>query len=170
MKINNKAFTLVELLVVVLIIGILAAIAVPQYQVAVRKSEFSTLKTKTKALAQAVNIYTLANGKKPLTIDSLDISLPNISSSTTANEGDYAFYVFFKNDEYCQITLQQPLIYCGIKRTTDYAMEFSFNYNTSAPLTCLANETDKIGNTVCQQETGKNKVGYTQYGTNYYYY
>ena len=60
---NNKAFTLIELLVAVLIIGILAAIAVPQYQKAKYKTIFSELRLAFKDITQAQQLYYLNNGK-----------------------------------------------------------------------------------------------------------
>ena len=70
-----SAFTLIELLVVVLIIGILAAVAVPQYQKAVLKSRLATTMSGVKAIAQAAELYYLANGEyAPDDITQLDIS------------------------------------------------------------------------------------------------
>ena len=71
----KRAFTLVELLVVVLIIGILAAIALPQYEAAVLKSRLATTMSGVKSLAQAAEVYYLANGEyTPDDVNDLDIS------------------------------------------------------------------------------------------------
>ncbi len=51
-----------ELLVVVLIIGILAAVAVPQYKKAVFKARFTQVQTAFNAYMKAIDVYVLANG------------------------------------------------------------------------------------------------------------
>ncbi len=58
---NNQGFTLIELLIVVLIIGILSAIALPQYESAVEKSRMSEAMINAKAIVDASQRYFQAN-------------------------------------------------------------------------------------------------------------
>ena len=62
MKINKRGFTLKEQLVVVLIIGILAAIALPQYRKAVIRSKLTQLSTIMDTAKKDMDMYVLSNG------------------------------------------------------------------------------------------------------------
>ncbi|MBR3632239.1 MAG: pilin [Elusimicrobiaceae bacterium] len=77
MQKNKRAFTLIELLIVVLIIGVLSAIAIPMYQGAVDKSHFSTLLPATKAIKNAEEAYKMANGRYTNEMSELDVSMTN---------------------------------------------------------------------------------------------
>ncbi|MGN1058045.1 MAG: prepilin-type N-terminal cleavage/methylation domain-containing protein [Candidatus Avelusimicrobium sp.] len=84
MQKNKKGFTLLELLVVVLIIGILSAVALPQYQKAVAKSRATQLYSAINGLHKGVQSYFLENGSWPENFDVLDIDFPLPSQSGTA--------------------------------------------------------------------------------------
>lgn len=84
-KKKNKGFTLIEILVVVLIIGILAAIALPKYQTAVEKSIMQEAIVNLKTIAQANDVFFLRNGRYANVneISELDITIPGEIITTT---------------------------------------------------------------------------------------
>ena len=58
----KKGFTLVELLIVVIVVGILAAFAIPQYINAVEKAKVGSAKNSLGLIAQAEKMYRAEKG------------------------------------------------------------------------------------------------------------
>jgi prepilin-type N-terminal cleavage/methylation domain-containing protein len=75
---KNSAFTLIEMLIVVLVIGILAAIALPQYNRAVWRSRTTQLLQYVRNLAQDQERHYLVKGSYTDDFNELDISFDNL--------------------------------------------------------------------------------------------
>lgn len=87
----RKGFTLIEVLIVVLIIAILAAIALPQYQKSKEKTIAGEALSNIRALERALQSYYLATGNyiladvnntsRPEIFEQLDVKMPQQNES-----------------------------------------------------------------------------------------
>ncbi len=70
---NKKGFTLLEMLIVMLLVGILSAVALPNYRKAIEKSKTAEATLTTKTILDAAMIYAAAYRKCPSALSDLDI-------------------------------------------------------------------------------------------------
>ena len=78
---GSKGFTLIELMVVILIIGVLAALIVPKVMSRPDEARITAAKSDIATISQALNLYKLDNGQYPTTEQGLQalVKKPTVS-------------------------------------------------------------------------------------------
>lgn len=134
----SSGFTLIELLVVVLIIGILSAVALPQYQRSVDKARLSQSFVWAKNLRDAQRVYYMANGEYTQKLEDLDVAF---SSCTPDAGGESVGYYTCDGGWRVQLTtVPSGYVYIPKKYTgqTSAAIEYYFSPQLDRRL-CLGN-------------------------------
>lgn len=138
---RRKGFTLIELLVVVLIIGILSAVALPQYEVAVGKARFTTVIPLLNNYKQEQELYYLANKKYATDWEELLGELPSGATGGGTN--------FYLNGSYWGLGTDS--LYAGIPKES--GLEYTIGYDQgsySGKRFCVAYDSSKRAHKICK--------------------
>lgn len=146
----NKGFTLIELLVVVLIIGILSAVALPQYQKAVLKARYVQIQLAADTLAQSKKIYLMANGTEAADMNDLDVLPGGCEVSSAGNQCSSEKFYCYLSGYCCSMDSGHSLCH-SVKATSRY---------------CMAAKDHQAANAVCKSMGGQPAESFN--GFNYY--
>ena len=147
---NKKAFTLLELLIVVLIISILVAIALPQYKIVVGKAKFSTLKDNARIIKEAMTRFYLINNQFPDNLEELDINIGSLSS-------DKKTVYFNSADHNCSVGTNAIL--CR-RKISGISMEYGVSKNGNTRSCVASADINDLSNKICKLETGRDETTY----------
>ena len=140
----KKGFTLIELLVVVLIIGILSAVALPQYEKSVEKSRATQAMTLVKSIADAQKIYYMANGKYAENFEDLDIGMPGNPTGGVLTRGRLTYTVLHEGGAPSRKYVRS---YYNKNGTSTWRINY---YLDTDKLACAAASSDVATNNFCK--------------------
>mgnify|MGYP005740685211 CR=1 FL=1 len=154
---NNKGFTLIELIMVTIILGILAAVAVPRYMGTVNQAEAAAEKAVVDALRAAVENYStqefLENGRYDypanpfdlVDVDGYDDGNAYSEGLLTGGDGSWA---------YLDRGSDQVTIYHQRRDNTVWAWDYSFADDCDGP----GCESDDSGTNIGEVFEGNNQT------------
>ena len=154
----KRGFTLIELLVVVLIIGILSAVALPQYNKAVLRSKYVQLQVIARSFADAATVYYMANGQGPLYWSDMDIEKPGDWTDQNVELG----YIG-KDRSFCDLNTTHIVCFYVINESEKVAYARWFEPGKEKT-ECWSFESYKNGVGLCKSLGGV-KTGTTEHGT-----
>lgn len=135
-----KGFTLIELLVVVLIIGILSAVALPQYEKAVMRSRFTQMVTAARSIVQAQHIFYMENGEYTADLNDLDVVFPDSKEGAVSlREGS------------CNISTP-PRVVCILHKGNAALASLVWFYDNNVRICYSYRSTNFAGDSLCSAE------------------
>ncbi|MBA4019075.1 MAG: redox-sensing transcriptional repressor Rex [Pirellula sp.] len=91
---RNRAFTLIEVMIVVVVLGIIAGAVIPQFQDSAKNAKSNTTKFNLRMLREQLQVYSNDHeGRKPATLDVLTKQTNSSGVAGTTSAFPYGPYV-----------------------------------------------------------------------------
>ena len=125
---DEKGFTLIEMMIVVAIIAILSAVAIPKFNESLALTNTTRVQADLQSLDTAITMYRLQNGKYPNDLSDLDdyIDVASVQAPTGDVYIDGVLTPNSDNENYTLSSNKQNAVFMG-KLRTDFSQKATTN-------------------------------------------
>ncbi len=157
-----RGFTLSELLVVILIIGVLTSVALPKYQGAVDKSRYSTLMPMAKTIATSQEAFHMARGEYSEDLQNLDTTITKDVTGPTAEFSDGTKLELSQRESHKYVKLSKDNL------DNNYVVYQALSPNYAKEIHCEALKDSTRAKRLCESLGGEKINGYLTPGYDTY--